>query len=170
MHFQTAHVIWLLVVPLVAWRVVARVRRLVGTQESKPWRHWLAAILFPLLTVVICVSARGWALAGLGAGVCARIALAVLGLRLTRFEVVEQKLFYTPNAHIGIALSVLLMLRVGYRLWQVATLTGAAAREPATGFAQSPTTTLLFGLMAGYYASYAMGILRWRRKAHLESR
>lgn len=42
-------------------------------------------------------------------------ALGVYGLRLTRFERTPTGLFYTPNAHLGIALSLLLVLRLGYR-------------------------------------------------------
>jgi hypothetical protein len=40
---------------------------------------------------------------------------------------------------------------------------GGAARSDAS-FARSPLTLVIFGLVACYYACYAAGLLRWRRK------
>ena len=48
-------------------------------------------------------------------GVLLGAALGVLGLRLTRFEATSAGLFYTPSAHLGIALSTLLVCRIAYR-------------------------------------------------------
>lgn len=153
----------LALLPLIAWRMYRRVRRLVGRQPSVARRHWSAAVLFPALLLLLGAGALNGptpqkALVALGAGAALGIALGVIGLRTTRFEVTEQGLFYTPNAHIGIALSLLLAVRVLYRLFQG--FEGAFMQ--ASGFATSPLTLLAFATLAGYYASYAIGLLRWR--------
>jgi len=64
------------------------------------------AILFPLLFVMIGAvsSSNANALMCLVAGGIAGVALSFLGLRLTRFEVQDDGLHYTPNAYIGMAL------------------------------------------------------------------
>ena len=43
------------------------------------------------------------------------MALGILGLRLTRFETTGEGMLYTPSAHLGIALSTLLVGRIVYR-------------------------------------------------------
>ena len=41
-------------------------------------------------------------------------------------------------------------------------LTGAQARLTTQDFGRSPLTLVIIGTMAGYYAWYAIGLLRWR--------
>jgi cytochrome b561 len=89
--------------------------------------------------------------------------LAVYGLRQTRFEQTPQGLFYTPHAHLGIALSLLFVGRILYRLVAVYALNGAAS-PGAAEFARSPLTLAVFGLLAGYYIIYAVGLVRWRNR------
>jgi len=148
-------------VPLIGWRLYSRMRRLVGRQRSRAWRHWTAAIVFPLLAALFALAATAHpvALAALGAGCAAGIGLGVWGLRLTRFERTPEGWFYTPNAHIGIALSVLFAARIAWRLFEIQ-VHGAPPR--GAQFATSPLTLLVFGTLAGYYAAYAIGLLRWR--------
>jgi hypothetical protein len=95
------------------------------------------------------------------------IGLAVYGLRVTRFESTPSGLYYTPSAHIGVALSLLVVARVAYRLFQSYAAT-AGFTEPPASLVRSPLTLLLVGTLAGYYAWYALGLLRWRRS--LDSR
>jgi hypothetical protein len=72
-------------------------------------------------------------------------------------------LFYTPNAHLGIALSVLLAVRVVYRMAQI--YSGDPGAQVATpDFARSPLTLAVIGLLAGYYVAYAIGLIRWRSR------
>jgi cytochrome b561 len=70
-------------------------------------------------------------------------------------------LFYTPNAHLGIALSLLLVLRLGYRF--VTLQMNAQHFDPQSmQLGASPLTMAIFGTLAGYYVTYAIGLLRWR--------
>lgn len=160
----TSVMVMIVLVPLIAWRIYSRVRRLIGRQRSKAWRHWCAAIFFPLLIALLGLGALGslFASVALAVGLAVGIGLAVWGLRLTKFEKTELGCFYTPNVHIGIALSVVFMARVGFRLVQMAALTGAEAQRATQDFGRSPLTLVIIGTMAGYYACYAIGLLRWR--------
>jgi cytochrome b561 len=94
----------------------------------------------------------------LAGGAAVGIGLGVYGLRLTKFEHTPEGMYYTPNAHLGIALSVLLVLRVGYRFAVAYFSPEAAAPPPAANL--SPLTLAMFGTLAGYYVSYAVGLLR----------
>jgi hypothetical protein len=81
----------------------------------------------------------------------------------TKFEVTPEGLFYTPNAHIGIALSVLFVGRVVYRMFVLYSTNPYAPQSP-DDFAASPLTLAIFGLLAGYYVTYAIGLINWRKR------
>jgi hypothetical protein len=153
-------------IPLIAWRLYRRVRRMIGRQTSRMGRHWGAVVFFPIVAVLVAVGAwaHPQALAGLGAGLLVGVALAIWGLRLTRFEHTAEGYFYTPNAHIGIALSVVFIARIAWRLLEMPGVPGAQPGATAP-FAASPLTLTVFGTLIGYYTAYAAGMLRWRLAA-----
>jgi hypothetical protein len=101
--------------------------------------------------------------AALLGGAVAGIGLGIYGLRLTRFENTPEGLYYTPSAHLGIALSVLLIGRVGYRAMQMYSMADVSSAPRPLPFTGTPLTLLIFGALAGYYVTYAIGLLRWRR-------
>lgn len=149
---------------LVSWRMYSRVRRLVGRQKFSAFRAWFSVCFFPLLVVMLLVGAVAHPVRSLSeaAGVAIGITLGVYGLRLTRFEDSGEGHFYTPSAHIGIALSLLFIGRLAYKMVH-AYLSTAGFTEPPAEIVKSPLTLLLIGTLAGYYATYAFGLLRWRR-------
>ena len=153
----------LVLVPLIAWRVYARFRRMVGRQRLSRIRPWVTLVLFPLLVVLLASAslAAPQRLAWLVLGLAAGAALGVLGLRHTRFEPAPEGLFYTPNAHLGIALSLLFLARILYRGVELYVVYPAAPGG-APEFANSALTLAVFGLLAGYYIAYAAGLVRWR--------
>jgi hypothetical protein len=153
---------------LIAWRIYSRIRRLVGRQKSKAWRHWLTIVIFPVFLMIFAITAIAHpeVEAALAVGIAVGVGLAIWGLRKTRFETTAAGYFYTPNAHIGIALSLLLVARIAYRFYEVSTLTEGQAMPD---FGRSPLTLLVFGTLAGYYTAYAVGILRWRASTPLPS-
>lgn len=161
--FGLATIAALVLVPLVIWRVYARVRRMIGRQKMKPLRALVTVTLFPILILMLAALAiaNPVRLAVLVVGVAAGVLLARVGLARTRFEVTPEGHFYTPNAHIGIAVSTFFLLRIAYRFFEVTHLDPAAARDPVA-FAASPLTLGVFGVLAGYYVGYAVGLLRWR--------
>jgi hypothetical protein len=153
----------LVLLPLITWRVYARFRRMVGRQRLSRIRPWITLAIFPVLIVLLGFAAHehldrlGWLAGGLGLGAW----LGTFGLGKTRFEPTPQGLYYTPNAHLGIALSLLFVARIVYRLVEVYVI--APGMPNGVGdFARSPLTLAVFGLLAGYYIRYAIGLLRWR--------
>ncbi len=152
-----------LLVPFIMWRVYQRIKRLMVRQRSQPWRHWIAVVVFPVIVALLGVAALAHplALAGMAAGIAAGAALGVVGLRRTVYERIGGAYFYTPNAHIGILVSMLFLGRLLYRAHELYMLD--AAHQP--DFASSPLTLMVFGVLAGYYTMYAAGLLRWRKTA-----
>jgi cytochrome b561 len=151
--------------PLIAWRVYKRVQRLTTRQPSKVWRHWTAAILFPVLVILLGLGAASHplALVAMAAGLAGGAGLGVLSLRKTVFENVGGEFFYTPHARIGIFVSLLFVGRLLYRGFEMLTMAPGAMQSP--DFGRSPLTLLVFGVMAGYYIAYATGLLRWRARS-----
>ncbi len=148
---------------LVVWRVYARIRRVIGRQRLSTVRPWITVVVFPLVFVLLLATSAAHpatgaaAIAGAVVGAC----LGVLGKRLTKFEATPAGLFYTPNAHLGIALSLLLVGRLAWR-FVVLQAAGHDADPRAMQMGSSPLTMALFGTLAGYYVAYAIGLLRWR--------
>jgi hypothetical protein len=147
---------------LVAWRLYRRAHKLIMRQQFSLRRSRSSLSFFPLLLLLFLYSSytHPLAVAAELGGVLIGVVLAVYGLRHTKYESTAEGLYYTPNAHIGIALSLLLAGRVAYRFFQMyASSTEFAA--PPQDFARSPLTLLIFGTTAGYYAWYALGLIRW---------
>lgn len=162
----SSHYAMFVVLPLLAWRFHVRFRRMVGRQRLSRVRPWITATAFPLLVVALGYASRSdpnlvWCLGG---GVFTGVFLGAFGIRKTKFEATPEGLFYTPNAHLGIALSLVFATRVLFRL-----LSGPGPHPPtepgAFHLAASPLTSAIFGLLAGYYVSYAIGLVRWGRRA-----
>ena len=153
----------MLVVALVAWRFYARIRRMIGRQRLSSVRPWFTIVLLPLVLVLLLATGTLHPMTGAAAagGLLAGIALGLLGTRLTKFEATPAGLFYTPNAHLGIALSLLLLLRMGYR-FAMLQVTGPGANPQAMQPGASPLTMAILGTLVGYYVTYAIGLLRWR--------
>jgi len=162
---QTHVVVTLVLLAFIAWRLQARIRRMIARQKLSTMRPWVNVILFPLLIAVLALGSHTQPLAqaSLAGGAVLGAALGVIGLRLTRFEVSAEGLYYTPSAHIGVVLSVLLVCRIAWRFLR----TGfpASPVAPSGAVALTPLTLALFGTLAGYYFAYAVGLLRWAAKS-----
>jgi hypothetical protein len=148
--------------PLIGWRMYSRFRRLAGRQRSTSIRPWIPVIVFPIVVLLIGFSlmAHPLALGALLGGLAAGLVLGIYGLKLTKFEKTNEGLFYTPNAHLGIALSLLLVGRLIYRMVQISTA------GPVNNFGNSPMTLAILGTLAAYYVTYAIGHLMWRSKVN----
>jgi hypothetical protein len=156
------------ILALIAWRLYARVKRNIGRQHFVAARSWLSVTLVPVIVLLMAFSLRShpatlWL--SLAGGVLAGVALGLLGLRLTRFEATSAGLYYVPSAHLGIALSALLVGRLVYRFLSVG-LPGTEGGMAPAAVHLTPLTLLLIGTLGGYYATYAAGLLRWSRQAH----
>jgi Na+/proline symporter len=154
------NIVLIALAPLLMYRIYKRVHRLTVRQKSRTWRHWCSVTLFPLVAagIAIAVSTQPVALMALGGGVTAGALLGMLSLRRTGFERTGPDYFYTPYAPIGMVVSVLFIGRVMYRVFEMVTL--GVQQTPNLG--HSPLTLAIVGVMAGYYFSYGLGLLRWR--------
>ena len=148
----------------VAWRVYKRISRLVGRQRFHPRRPWATLIIFPLLLLMLALVslAHPMGLLSLVGGAALGVGLGIYGMRLTKFEVTPEGLFYTPNAHLGVALSLLFIGRLIYRFIHISVVSPNDPSMDPSQFGSSPITLVIFGTLAGYYMSYAFGLLRWK--------
>lgn len=150
---------------LVLWRSYSRMRRMVGRQHLSKVRPWITVAVLPLITVLLAAAsfAQPVSLLALVGGAVIGTGLGIYGLRVTQFENTPEGLFYTPSAHLGIALSLLLVGRILYRLLFMYNVSGLPPAGPQPNYATTPLTLVIFGTLAGYYVTYAIGLLRWRR-------
>ncbi|HTE39422.1 MAG TPA: hypothetical protein VK629_01250 [Steroidobacteraceae bacterium] len=162
---STATITLMALVPIVAWRTYARFKRMVGRQRLSKYRPWITLVIMPAIVLLLVFAARTHPerLALLFVGLAAGAALGVFGIKKTKFESTPTDSYYTPNAHLGIALSTLFVARIFYRMIEVFALDPTIPRG-LDDFARSPLTLSTFGLLAGYYISYALGLLQWRSK------
>ena len=142
---------------MVAWRFYRRLRRNIGQQPLRPRRIITSIVIFSLVSVMFFAGYAQFPkiLLALAGGLFLGALLGLVGLKLTKFETTEQGHFYTPNTHIGIGLSLLLAGRIVYRLFFFNTDNPSPNAPQAF---QSPLTMLCFGLIAGYYLVYYIGL------------
>lgn len=160
-----------LVAALIGWRMFRRVRRLIGRQPVRVTRLVMTAVFFPILLVLVSLSGLRDPLLfeAVAAGAAIGVGLALLGLRLTRFEVGRDGCFFVPNTVIGVAISVLFIGRLIYRVGVFYLSTGSFEPSSMRSFGTSPLTLAIFGVVAAYYTAFAIGILLWYRQARHEA-
>jgi len=142
---------------LIAWSIYRRIRRNIGEQKLRPVRIVISLVVMSLFTTLFLVVSLSQlpVLAAMAGGLAAGAGLGFLGLRFTRFRTLGRDHFYTPNAYIGSALSLLFTGRMLYRMWQLRS-TGMTTDQPQLFL--TPFTLFLFGLIAGYYIVYYIGL------------
>lgn len=154
----------LILIPLVLWRMYSRIKRLTSRQRSRLWRHRTTLVFFPLLVLGLCamaVETNPIALVGCVAGLALGVVLGRMSIAKAHFEQVGDEFYFTPHAPIGMAVAALFLCRMAWRAYQMFT------RDPATNqsYAANPLTLLTFGILAGYYIAFALGLLAWRKRS-----
>ena len=146
--------------PLILWYVYKRVRRLTVRQKSRLWRHWCAVLILSaaLLAMFIMLIGESAALAALLGGATAGVALGLVALRRTGFEQVGGEYFYTPYEPIGMLVATIFIVRMLYRIIEMATI----GIGQTTAFAGSPATVGAMSVVAGHHLACAAELLRWR--------
>jgi len=134
-------------------------RRNIGRQPLQPKRMITRIVIYACVTCLLLAFSLVYPrlLVGLGAGLALGVPLAFVGLKLTKFEATAAGRFYTPNPYIGSALTVLLAARLVYRLIILSTISQNPTQPPP--LMQSSLTLCVFGILAGYYVAYYIGVL-----------
>ena len=155
----------IVLVPLIAWTVYVRFRRASGRQRLSRYRAPITLTIYGLLVATVTVTnlPRPISLLTFAIALVVGACLAAFSLTRTQFEPTPKCLFYTPHAPIGLSLAALFVARLAYRLIEVYVIAPTAPRD-ASEFAGSALTLTTFGLVAGYYACYMLGLARWRRR------
>lgn len=150
--------------PILVWRIYTRLKGMMVRQRSIMQRHYTGAGAFTLIPLVAAaqVAPELPLLAWLAVGVAVGIAYGVWGLKLTRFEVVPEGYFFTPNLRLGMVIAMLFVACILYIGFEIYANQGSGLPTPRA------TDYVFFlpclGLMSGYFATCSAGLLRWRRK------
>jgi hypothetical protein len=166
--------IFALLIPLALYR---RFRRSFGQQPLGPARRRM--VIFGVIGALLVLSSATLrattVLLSEAAGALAGIALAVWGMSRTRFLARDGQIYYVPHTYTGIAVSVLFVGRLIYRLVQLYAVPTAVQAVPGVSAAQgmgggapaaigrSPLTAGVLFVMIGYYVCYYGLVLRKSR-------
>jgi hypothetical protein len=163
---------------LVVFAVYRRLRRSFGRQLLRPRRMTIRIVLLMVLGCALIPSA-GRSVQFLTAelvGAALGIALGLWGAKRTRFMKDGERLYYIPHTYTGIAVSLLFLGRLVFRLVQVytgvhaphtANSLGASQPFSSQSMVRSPLTVGIFFVLIGYYVCYYSWVL-WKSK-HLDS-
>jgi hypothetical protein len=167
----------------VVFAVYRRLRRSFGRQPLRPRRMMIRIVLLALIGCALMPAAfrSTQFLAAELAGAALGIALGLWGAERTRFLMSGEQLHYVPHTYTGIAVSLLFLGRLAFRLVQVysgshpshvAYANAVPGADPAqaltTGsMVQSPLTVGLLYVLIGYYLCY-YGLVLWKSK-HLKA-
>jgi hypothetical protein len=174
MNFDFSKIGPFLIAILVVFAIYRRFRRSFGQQPLRPVRMQVRIVLLLVIGCLLLPAALHSAafISAVLAGIAAGVALAMWGAARTRFLRVSGQLYYVPHTYTGIAVSLLFVGRLVYRLLQASSTmhaTHAAAADSANqGFApagmlQSPLTLGLYFVLMGYYVCYYSMVL-WKSK------
>lgn len=164
--------VWPYVIALLAvLAIYRRFRRSFGRQRLRPVRM---SVRIGILAVLGCsllpvALKSGQFLAAEIAGMLAGTALGMWGAQRTRYRTYDGRLHYVPHTYTGVAVSLLLIGRLGYRLVELYSMrqTSGAVTE-TEGFAlpamvRTPFTVGLLFVVIGYYVCYYSMVL-WKSK------
>ncbi|MGJ9419011.1 hypothetical protein ACHAC9_14760 [Massilia sp. CMS3.1] len=154
----------LLLTPILVWRIYTRLKTQMARQRSILSRHYTGVLVFlgMILVSLSEVLTRPYALGALAAGTALGVFWGVFALRRTVYDDTEIGYFFTPPTRLGIIMAMVLVARVLYLGVEIYASQGSGV--PAPRFTDSPLTMLCVGLTGGYFGTYSVGLLLWRRK------
>jgi hypothetical protein len=150
---------------LFVFLIYRRFRRNFGRQPLRPIRMQIRiGVLILVGGVLLPTAFRSAAfLSAMLAGMVVGIALAIWGGSRTRYLRISNQLYYVPHTYTGVAVSLLFVGRLIYRVIQVYANAHAARSVAAESSKQafaassmlsSPLTLSLFFVLMGYYVCY----------------
>jgi hypothetical protein len=174
MKFDFSQIVPYLTAILVVFLIYRRLRRSFGQQPLRPVRMRVRIVLLLVVGCLLLPAALRSAafMSAVLVGTVAGVSFAMWGVSRTRFLRVSNQLYYVPHTYTGIAVSLLFLGRLVYRLVQVYgnvhaphTASADAANQAfaPTSMVQSPLTLGLFFVLMGYYVCYYSMVL-WKSK------
>jgi hypothetical protein len=171
MQFDHAQILPYVIALLAVEVVYRRLRRSFGRQRLQPLRMRIRIGMLILLGATLlpaAVRSPPFLAADL-AGLLVGIALGAWGSGRTRYERHDGRLYYVPHTYSGIAVSLLLIGRLAYRMSFVYSAQRAVGANPGDAlqtFAspamfRSPFTAALLFVVIGYYGCY-YGRVLWK--------
>jgi len=156
----------LVIAPLIVWRLYARMRRNFGRQPIQPKRMWTRVAIFSVIALLVATQGLldPRLAVGLTAGLVGGVALGIVALKLTRFEIDGRNDCYFPNPWIGMALTALFLGRLLYRFMVLYPEMSHGAAGGFGAYQRSPLTMAILGLLLGYYIAYYAGLLIHHRR------
>ena len=160
-------------VPLMGWGMYRRVHRNIARQKVTAWRLLMRTTVLSILFVVLLFwpSFDPLMAAAEAVGVVIGALFALLGLRHTRFEQMPDGHYFTPNPILGVAVSMLFIGRMIYRIIVLYPTLAAAQQTDSPMTTQmlnagprSALTIALLGVVIGYFTIYCLGVLRTSRQ------
>lgn len=159
---------------LAVFVIYRRFRRLFGRQPLAPARMKIRIGILAVLgctLLPLALHSRMFCAAEL-LGMTSGIALGVWGSTRTRFQTIDGRLHYVPHTLTGVAVSLLLVGRLAYRIVSLyesgRTGDGIARGFEAHSMMSSPLTVAMVFAVVGYYVSYYGLILRRSANLNLE--
>jgi hypothetical protein len=171
----------LLIIPLLALlavlvvipvALVQRYRMGTARQRASGWLATINVAGIALSAATLLASAgvvNFWVPAAFkytAAGLAGGCLLGIAGLALTRWEAGASSLHYTPNRALVLAITLLVVGRMGFGVWRAWHAWGASADDRAwfatTGVVDSMAAG---GVVLGYYLAYWIGV-RSRIRRH----
>jgi hypothetical protein len=152
--------------------IYRRFRRSFGRQRIRPVRMSLRIGILIVLgcsLLPMALKSGQFLMTELG-GVVAGIALGVWGAERTRYQSYDGQLHYVPHTYTGVAVSLLFVGRMVYRIVEIYSMdrsNGSSGADLASqGFAaptmmRNPLTVGLLFAVIGYYVCY-FGMVLWK--------
>ena len=155
---------------LIPFAIYRRLRRNFGMQRLNPARMTVRLVILMVIGAILAALAPRSAayLLAKTAGAAMGVALALWGAKRTRFLTRSGSTYYVPHTYTGIAVSLLVLGRIAYRVAQVLgepAVPGSAAHSAAGAgsMVRSPITLGTFFVLIGYYVCY-YGLVLWKSK------
>jgi hypothetical protein len=176
MNFDYSRIGPFLFAALFVFLIYRRFRRNFGQQPLRPIRMQIRiGVLIVVGGLLLPTAFRSAAfLSAMLVGMAVGVALAIWGGSRTRYLRISNQLYYVPHTYTGVAVSLLFVGRLVYRLIQiysnahVARSVAAEASNQAfvpSGMLSSPLTLGLFFVLMGYYVCYYSIVLLKSKRA-----
>jgi hypothetical protein len=158
-------------IALIPFAIIQRFRR--GTMRTRAIGWMIAlnffgtalSVLFFLVGALVTTQWIPGTLTYTAAGLAVGVALGILGIALTRWEVTAGRLYYTPNRWLVLTITVVVTCRVAYGFWRSWEAWQASVDRMAWVAASGVAASMSAGaIVLGYYLVYWFGVRRRLRR------